>query len=205
MKPESTRKLISGCAIFLGLAWLSFFLFHPVRSLIQNGGDGIGASFFTAVAPVGIPGILLLGFGLRLYRSMSLIALKWITGTIATVLVLLISSSLAIVLPEAFPEDSFGFLLILLCTLAILPTYIFVVRTLLKYLNEDIPSKVSFLSRGMITLLCWQLWIFLFTLLQNAAPKEDQLVRTITMIAPVGIAYGVFRLATWKLNQLRES
>jgi len=205
MKPESTRKLISVCALLLGVAWCVFVLFQPIQFLIQNGVDQIDASIFPTVIPLLLPGILLLCFSHYLYRAMNQRALRGIVGTVVTVLVLLMSTSLAPLLPDLFEVHEKVFVLLFGFTLFALPMYIHVVQTLLGYLKEDVPRKLDFMGKGQVMLLCWLLWLVVFHLFKNLLPQDDSVFRLVSNIIPLVFGYGVYRLSMWKLNQLRES
>lgn len=204
MNPNRTRKLIGYTSILLGAAWAVLIVFKPVQSVFLEGRHWLDVTYLLTLLPILIPGLLFSIFGFSLSKGFSLRSLKWITGTAVGVGVLLLSSTLAISLPDTVPETEAGFILIFLCTLAALPLYIYVVRTVCRLLEEEVPSRMAFVSRGVVLLLCWQLWILLFSVFSNLVPEEDPILRALSVIAPMGIAYAVFRFANWKLRTWRS-
>ena len=205
MKPVQTRKLISGCAILLGVAWCVFVLFQPLMSVFQNVNGAMDLMLLLTLLPMLVPGVLLLCFGLHLYRAMSLPALKGVIGTVATLVVLFISSSIAIALPDVFPEGKAGFFLILLFSIVTYPFYVFVVQLLLRHLKESVPSKLSFLGKPQVMVVCWLIWLNLNTFLQNVPLPEDQVMQMLSTVLPIFVAYGVYRFSMRRLKKLQKT
>jgi hypothetical protein len=102
--------------------------------------------------------------------------------------------------------------LILISSFIVIIAYLFVGRLLLLYLNGKAPSTLSLVSRGVMALMAWQLWMLLSSLFEVFLPIEKEYAHgaivpwgILGLVIPIIVAYGVYRIIITKLDTLQQA
>ena len=209
MKPELSRRIIGGVAALLGLWWTCAAIFPPVSRLWLDNIDTFDVIFVLTIVPLmTIPGILALFHGVCLFREMSESSLKWVVGVGALFLAFFLSSRLSLLLPTLLPERLLESTLLFVSSLVVIPVYFLVVRFLLRHLTNGAPSTAALLSRTVVMLMAWQLWLLLSAYFQQYSPIKQGYTHIpeepwglLGLVVPFMVAYGSYRIVSGILNK----
>jgi hypothetical protein len=217
MKAEHTRKLIGGAVAIFGLWWTCEIAYPLIRKLFHNEIKISNVIFMLTIMPLMIsPGILALFFGVRLFRKMSESALKWVVGVVAVLLAIFLafflSSQLSQNFPSVLPEKLWESTLLFMSSLFAIFAYLFIVRFLLQHLSNESRSAISLLSRGVVILMAWQLWMLLLKFFEEYSPIKDGYTHVpeepwgiLGFVVPIFVAYGSYRIIVAKLNKAQQA
>lgn len=212
MNPNYTRRLVGGAAALLGLWWVWSSTFPFVRELWNDDREtGLIFFFLTIVPLMAIPGVLAVIFGVRLFSSMSVSSLKWVVGLFAVFGAFWLSACLSSLFPKLLPESISITAFLFLSSLAAIPAYLFTVRKLLSHLTEQVPSFTSLISRGILALMAWQLWLLLFSVFDEHSPIKEGYTHiheepwdTLGILVPIIVAYGSYRIFVALLTKAHQ-
>ena len=201
MKQHNTRRLIGGASALLGLCWSCLALYPLAQGIFAGDRETNNLVFlFTMVPFVAIPGILAVVFGVRLFRSMDESSLKCVVGIFAFFGAFWLSSCLSANFPEFLPEGIQDTAFLFMSGLLAIPSYLFVVRFLLRYLTKQDHIYTSLLSRGVLILMAWQLWLLLSSIFDEYSPIKEGYTHiheapwdTLEVLVPVIVAYTSYR------------
>jgi hypothetical protein len=186
-----------------GILWLLAVLASAIHRFIANELKPLDNIFLLAVVPMmAIPGVLAIFFGIKLYRTISLSSLKWVTGIFATFGALWISSGLSSLFKEFIPNRIQSGLFLLVGIFVVVPIYLIVVRHLSRRLGMGRLKVADLMGKGALALIAWQLWMVLFAVLQEYSPKEKGYTSIakepwgmIELFVPILVSYTVYRVA----------
>ena len=209
MKPELSRRIIGGVATLLGLCWTCAVVFPLVSRFWLDDIDTFDVIFVLTIVPLmTIPGILVLFHGLRLFREMSESSLKWVVGVSALILSFFFSSRLSLLFPTLLPQRLLGSTLLFVSCLVVIPVYFLVIRLLLRHLTNGAPPTTALLSRAVVTLMAWQLWLLLSAFFHEYSPIKEGYTDVpeepwvlLGIVVPVIVAYGSYRIVSGMLNK----
>jgi hypothetical protein len=208
MKPELSRRIIGGVAALAGLWWTCVAIYPGVFRLWRDDIDTFGVIFVLATVPLmTIPGILALFYGVRLFREMSESLLKWVVGLGAVFLAFFLSSRLSLLFPTLLPEGLLRATLLFVSSLAVIPVYFLVVRFLIRQLTNGASPASALLSRSVVILMAWQLWLLLLAYFHEYSPKEgysripEEPWGLLGVVVPIIVAYGSYRFVSATLNK----
>ncbi|MEY3895751.1 MAG: hypothetical protein RLZZ214_1271 [Verrucomicrobiota bacterium] len=174
MKAVHLSRTIGGLSTVLGVCWLWGVLVPTFQRFIAGGRDSLDFIFLFAVVPlVAIPGVLAVVFGIKLYRAVNLVSLKWIMGVLAFCGTLWISSGLSSLCGDLISKRVQTGIFLLVGIFVVVPIYLFVVGHLSRMLGLGKPKVGDLLGRGVLALIAWQLWTVLSAVIYEYCPKDE--------------------------------
>ncbi|MEO5914587.1 MAG: hypothetical protein ABIS50_10170 [Luteolibacter sp.] len=193
------RKIAAIVLILLSIAWI-WGAAAPIRYFLV--GDREVSVFILAVVPLLIlPGALGIFFGIGLYREMSEEAVKGIVGLAAVLGALKISTTLTAVFPRLLPDKVAMPLYLLVGTLIVIPTYVWLVGKLLEMSGHGKPRLSDLLGRGALLLVAWQLFLVLSEVIREYAPLmegekylHEEPWDLLGLLIPIAVAYGFYHI-----------
>lgn len=202
MKPDYTRRLIGGAAALLGLWWVWSLVYPFVRGIFTEDRETSDFVFiFTIVPLMAIPGVLAVVFGVRLFSAMSDSSLKWVVGVFATFGAFWLSSRFSAGFPGLLPERLQQTAFLFMSSLVAIPAYLFVVRLLFRHITKQDKTCTSLLSRGVLILMAWQLWLLLTSIFDEYSPIKEGSTHihegpwdTLGFLVPIIVAYASYRI-----------
>jgi len=214
MRPEFTRKAIGAAAVLSGAAWTwtSIFPLSALWPSANHGSDSLAiALFLPFLAMVAGIGAILVVFGARLFRKMDESSLRWVIGTLAVVGAFFLASRFSSALPGLFPESVRDGAFLFVAGLIALSAYLVVIRFLVRHLTGRVGALTSFLNRGAVLLMAWQLWVLLVSIFTEYSPTKEGYAHvprepwgTLGFLVPILVACGAYRLVTRWLPKARE-
>ena len=199
MKPELTRKLIGAASTLMGLWWIYEMVFPLIGSFW--GRDAL-------IPLVASPGVLLIYFGIRLFRKMSESSLKWVLGPFFVFFAFSLAARLAEVFPTLLPGNLLHSTLLFVSSIVVIPVHLLVVRLLLRHLTGQVRSSASLLSRGVVLLMAWQFWLLLSAFCMEYFPAKEGTAyaleepwEIVSLVLPIIVACGLYRGVIAMLNK----
>ena len=203
LNPDYIRRTIGGASALLGLWWVWGVIYPFIRPFWtgEHGADD-PLSFLMVIPFMALPGILALGFGISLFRKMTVSSLKVVVGVFAFFGTMFIASSLSVNFPAIIPEEIAPSAFLLLGCAIVITAYVAALWFILPYLAVDRPKLSSLIGRGALALMACQLWLFLSAIFREYSPKEAGYTHVPAMpwgilgvLVPIIGAYGAYRLA----------
>lgn len=199
MNPTSIRKSIAGVVVLLGLLWFGGAVIVPAIKTISGEKPGISSLFLVFMLPLmATPGILLTYFGVSLFRRMSEESLRWVIGTIAVLGVFLIDSRLSLAFPTLVPKRIESPMGLFLGTSVMVPIYLLVVSKLLPVLGAERKSMRELLSRGILILMAWELWMALSSI-RFECFSSDSVYSFPGLLISIIVPYALYKIAAARL------
>lgn len=200
MNREHARKLISSIAVILGACWTCSAVIPPLTKLWSD--EPIGLLFLLTMVPLlASPGILAVVFGIRLFREMRESSLRWVIGLFFTLFAFFLSSQTSELFPHLLPDGLQFSVFLFSYSLVAIYAYIFVIRLLLRYFTTEDRTLRSLLSRDLIILMAWQVWLLLSQFFQEYSPVKEGYTHVpkepwgmLGVLVPIAVAYGLYRL-----------
>ncbi len=208
MKPELTRKLIGGAAVILGACWILAVTISPISNVYLKGANIQNLLFLPIIIVMAIPGVLAVVHGFKLFSRMSLSSLKTVVGLLSISVSFILYSQLIKFFPNLLPDKFVELAYLFVSCLLAISGYILIVKLLIQHLTNQTISKHSLLSRDIVMLMAWQLWMLLSAISLEFSPigKDDAVSSTgqwglLSLIAPIVVAYGSYRIVIARMNR----
>jgi hypothetical protein len=175
--------------------------------MVAKGADGPDYLFFFPIMLLmGMPGVLAVYFGVKLFREMSEGSLRWVLGIISSALAFWVDMWFAGAFSRSSTRDPLGNLGLALGILVALSAYLLSLRALLPLFGGPKRRALDFVGRGILLILAWESFFLLSSLFDAYSPREPghQYLRKepwgiVGFLVPVGVAYGFFRAAQYWL------
>jgi hypothetical protein len=206
MNPEHTRRLIGGVAVLLGLCWTSITVFGSITRIWSADFETGDIVFLLTMVPLMAgPGIIALVFGVRLFRELQESYLKLVSGVFAVFFTFFLLSQTSDLLPALLPEGLQRSVSLFVASSVAIVAYLFAVRLLLRHFTQEDRSLPSLLSRGVLILMAWQVWLLLSEVFQEYSPIKEGYAHIykepwgiLGVVVPIAVAYGLYRVAVSK-------
>jgi hypothetical protein len=207
MKPEHTRKLLGGFAALAGVCWILGVAVPPITRIISDGSDASSIPFPLMMVPLmAIPGVLAVVFGVRLFQEMQESSLKWVVGVFSVFFAFFLSSSAEDAFPPVLPGRVEHSAYLLAASLIAVFAYLAVLRLLVRYFTGEDRRFSSFLGRGALALMAWQVWILLSGIFAEYSPSRGgsaqisgELWSVLSLVVPIAVPFGLYRFFAWRL------
>jgi hypothetical protein len=212
MSPDHTRRLIGGAAALLGLYWTWSAAFPPISRIWSDEFVTGDILFLLTIVPLmAIPGILAVIFGARIFLEMRESSLKWVIGLFAVFFAFFLSSRMSAALPKLLPEGLQHSVFLFVASLVAIVAYLLAVRFLFRHLTQEDCSLRSLLSRGVLILMAWQVWLLLSEIFREYSPIKKGYTHipeepwgTLGFVVPIAVAYGLYRAVVPKLTKAQQ-
>ena len=212
MKPEYTRRLVGGLTVLLGAYWTLALLIPQFARIWSEPLDALDIVFMLTMVPlIATPGILGVVFGSRLFREMRESSLKWVMGVFAVIFTFFLSSRVSGLFPSLLPEELQRSVFLFVASLVGIVAYVLAVRFLLRHFANEDRSLRSLVSRGVLILMAWQVWLLLSEFFQEYSPIEEGYTHVpkepwgiLSLVVPIAVAYGLYRALASKLANAQQ-
>ncbi len=202
MKPVLIRQAIAGASALLGICWIGMVIYPIWKQLGGNERQFDYLFTLTIIPMMLIPGVLALIFGIRLFRSMSIEALKWVVGIFVTFGAFYLSSTLQGILPSILPDRIASNAFLFASGLIALPFYLYVLRFILPHVDSSEDCSSASIGKGVLVLLAWILWMLLSAIFHEYSPIEEGYTHVprepwglLGLFVPIIVAYSSYRVA----------
>ena len=187
--------------MLLGLWWTWNTVVSPFRKISTEGFDTSNIIFLLTIVPLmAIPGVIAIIFGARLFREFGEPFLKWVIGVFAVFLAFFLAFKISAFFPLMIHERLQESVMLFLASIISIIAYLFVVRLLLRYFIQENRNSISLLSRGVLVLMAWQLWLLLSKIFDVYSPIKEGYNHThdgtwifLRLLVPILVAYGSYR------------
>jgi len=212
MKPEHTRRLLGGFAALLGAWWTWNSIVPFITGIWTDGVEAFDFVFLLTIVPLmAIPGILAIVFGVRLFLEMRESSLKWVIGVFAVFFAFFLSSRSSAAAPSLLPEGLQHSVFLFVASLVAIIAYLFSVRLLLRHFTQEDRSTLTLLSRGVMILMAWQVWLLLSEVFQEYSPIKEGYTHVpeepwgiLGLVVPIAVAYGSYRFFARRLAKAQQ-
>lgn len=184
----------------------------PVTRIWADDFESFDIVFLLTIVPLmAIPGVLAVIFGVRLFREMRESSLKWVIGAVAVFFAFFLYSRMSAVLPSIVPDGLQSSAFLLVASLIAIVAYLFVVRLLLRHFTREDRRLSSLLSRGVVILMAWQVWLLLSEIFDEFSPIKEGYTHVpegpwgiLGVVAPIAVAYGLYRIFAHRLTKAQQ-
>ncbi len=181
--------------------------------MLSEGIDHTGVIFVMTILPLmAIPGMLASFYGIRLFREFTESSLKWVIGAFAIFLAFFLSARVSLMMPLLISERLQSSIVLFITSLISIIAYLFVIRYLLKRFSDKERNLSSLLSRGILILMAWQLWLLLSQVFDEYSPIKkgytpirEQPWDILGLVVPIVVAYGAYCLVAPRITQAQQS
>lgn len=138
-------------------------------------------------------------------------SLKWVIGIIAVFFTFFLASRMSAALPGLLSEQLQLSVFVFVASLVAIFAYLLAVRLLLRHFTQENRSLRSLLSRGVLMLMAWQVWLLLSEIFRDYSPIEEGYTHVpeepwgiLGLVVPIAVAYGLYRAVAPKLSKAQQ-
>lgn len=212
MKPDLIRRILGGLAALLGAWWTWSAVVPPLTRIWAEGFEAFDILFLLTMVPLmAIPGILAVVFGVRLFREMRVSSVKWVIGVFAVFFAFFVSLRASEAVPSFLPVGLQSSSFLFAASLIAIGAYLFVVRILLRHFTQKDHQMRSLLSRGVLILMAWQVWLLLSEVFDEYSPIKEGYTHVpeepwgiLGLVVPIAVAYGLYRIFAQRLTTAQQ-
>lgn len=177
-----------------------------ITGIWSDGFETLDAVFLLTIVPLmAIPGILAVVFGVRLFHEMRESYLKWVVGVFAVFFAYFLSLRTSEAFPAILPDELQSSIFLFVASLIAVVGYLIVLRLLLRHFTDEDRGVRSLLSRGVLILMAWQIWLLLSQIFDDYAPIKEGYTHVpeepwgiLGLLVPIAVAYGLYRVVAPK-------
>lgn len=210
--PMSTRtrgRILGGATVAIGASWLVPALLPQFSLFLDSGRSfALKASILPSLLIILVPGALLIGLGIQLFREATVPRVRWVLGVLMTLVALIAVSQMNRALESAFPSleanrASNGACMFAV-TVAAIAAYGPLVRWTLAFLKIPLSLPFHVVGRGMLFLLAVELWLFLSELYDPSRLPDSEWPLSVVAFGPILAAIAFYQVSLLLLARSRK-